>query len=878
MTTRTLPTGTVTLLLTDIEGSTVALRELGADYGASLELHRALVRDAVERHGGVEVDTQGDAFLIAFARADDALDTAGALTRSLDAVDWPHGVPLRARLGIHTGQPERAAEGYVGLDLHRAARICSSANGGQVVVSAATRALGGDRVFVDLGHHLLKGFNDPERLFQLVVEEGASFPPLRTKAATNLPAVPNAFVNRDAELAELRRLLVGGTRLVTLVGSGGAGKSRLALEAAHAILGDLAHGVHLTRLAPIDDPDLVPAAIATALGIAPGENASEAVVDFLRERESLLVLDNLEHLPAAAAFVGLLIDEAPRLSVIATSRGPLRIAGEHVIPVDPLLEDPAMRLFAERARSADGRFTLDDRVEEDVREVCRRVDGLPLAIEIAAARVTSVSVRDMAAGIGFSLRTSGARDAADRHRTLEAAISWGTSILDESLRRLHASLAVFQGRFTPEAAAFAFGASHDDLAALVEAALLRRVDDGGTTRLGMLRTVREFALERLMEAGRLAETRERRALWIENLASRAADTLDEVDPAAWLAELEHWLPDIRATLRDASSAGDHARCVRITAALERFWRARGDVDEARVLLAAALAAAPPDEPEARARAAWTLARLTIAQGDPRGARIPLLEALALFESVGASRDTAFALTELAWVALDLGELEEADSRASTALQVARAAEDERAASSALSARATVASERGEAAAARSYAEESLAIRRRLGDRQLIANATLTLGSAALADDDLDAASVSLAECLELATEIGDALHEAGARCCLGEIAALRGDRVGAVGQLLPALASFVRLGNDAAAAECLVALAATLDDPAAAGRMLGAATAARERVGVAPLPVERRLEERARSIVPPGSADESAGRQLSPVEAALLAGADPTRI
>jgi tetratricopeptide (TPR) repeat protein len=546
-----------------------------------------------------------------------------------------------------------------------------------------------------------------------------------------------------------------------------------------------------------------------------------------------------------------------------------------VLEVEPLDEPAAVELFAERARRADARFVLDERTEDDVRAVCRRVDGLPLAIEIVAARVVSVSVQDMAEGLGFGLATTGASDAPDRHRTLEAAIEWGAGILDERLRALHASLGAFQSRFTPEAAAFAFGATFDDLDALVRSALLRRVDEGGPTRLAMLQTVREFARDRLAADARSEEARARRAAWIEELAARAAPSLDAEDPGPWLVELEQWAPDIRATLREAVHRGDHARCIRITSSLERFWRARGEVGEARTILAGALAASPPDDPAARARASWTLARLAAAQGDARGAQGPLREALSLYQAGGFARETAFALTELAWGALDLGELPEAEARAEEALAVARAAADARATSSALSARATIASERGDRSTARACAEESLAIRRRLGDRQLVANAALTLGSAALAEGDLDGAQTALEECLELAVAMGDVLHAAGARCCLGEIAALRGEHDAAAEQLLPALAAFVRLGNDAAAAECLVALAATRGDDTGAARLLGAAAAARERLGVAPVPTERRLEQRIRRRLRDASVDDRAGRDLSLVEAALLAGVDP---
>ncbi|MGL6280083.1 MAG: ATP-binding protein, partial [Gaiella sp.] len=498
MTALELPEGTVTLLLTDVEGSTAALHALGSDYAASLALHRRVVLEVAAAHGGVEVDSQGDSFLIAFDRAEPALAAAAAIVAELESADWPAGVVLRARVGVHTGELERVGERYVGLELHRAARIGAAAHGGQVVVSAATRALGGDRAFLDLGHHRLKGFDRPERLFQLVDPAGRKFAPLRAQTARTLPRVPGTFVDRIDEVALIESLLRGGARIVTLTGAGGAGKSRLALEVAHRANDGFAHGAAFVRIGAVEQADDVPVEIADALGIPAGERPVEAVLEHLRERRVLLVLDNLEHVgDAAAALVAHLVRETERLAVLGTSRSPLRVAGEHVVDVAPLPEQEAVELFADRARSADHRFSLDERSTPDVRKICRRVDGLPLAIEIVAARIRSFSLSDLAAGLGFDLRTEGATDAPERHRTLEAAIAWGTANLEEDQRRLHAQLGVFQSRFTPEAAAFAFGASPDDLDGLVHAALLRRVDAEGPTRLAMLQTVRAFALDRL---------------------------------------------------------------------------------------------------------------------------------------------------------------------------------------------------------------------------------------------------------------------------------------------------------------------------------------------------------------------------------------------
>jgi predicted ATPase/class 3 adenylate cyclase len=873
------PTGTVTLLFTDVEGSTAAVRALGSTYAESLALHRTIIRDAFARRGGVEIDTQGDAFMVAFERVGDALRSARDAQQELAGARWPDGVSLRVRMGIHTGAPVRAEHGYVGLDVHLAARICAAAHGGQIVLSTVTRALARneeDLDFVDLGRHQLKDFGE-EQLFQLRASDSEPvYPPLRTATATNLPALRGPTIGREPELAELDQLLRSDVQLVTLVGPGGAGKSRLAIEAARAQVGQFAHGVQLVRLAPIDDAALVAAEIGRAVGIVDVESPRESLFDFLGNRELLLVLDNLEHLPEAAPLVGELVDAAPDVTVLCTSRGPLRLSRERVVRVEPLGDDAAVDLFLERARTMDSRFSLHEEDMDAARGLCRSLDGLPLAIEIAAARVGTLTVHDLAAQVSACLAGEGARDLPDRQRTLAATLSWSYQLLSPEHRSLHQRLAILQGRFTPQAAQVGFGAGIDDLETLVEAALLRRSDAGTHTWLGMLRTVRELALERLTPE-EFDRARAMRDAWLDDLVERAKDELGGSDPAEWLRELDEWLPDVRASLEDARRTGDHERVIRMVSSLERFWRAHLHVGEVRQTLAGALAAAPPDDLHLRARALWTLARLAAAQGEAVAAEGPLKEALALYRELGAQREVSFALTELAWMSLDTGDLDLAERQADEALDNARAADDERAASSALNALAFLATERADPKRARALALESLEIRRRIGDRLLVADAALTAGTAALADGDLDGAELVLRECLELARAVGDALHEGGALCGLGEAAILRGEAVEARAPLLAALGIFVQLGNEAIAAECLVALALTEEGERGA-QLLGAAVAARERAAVTPVAIERTLESAARERF--GGFEEALrdGGRLTIVDAALLAGVEPALV
>jgi len=874
-----LPTGTVTLLFTDVEGSTAALHALGTSYGDALALHRALIREVIASHGGVEVDTQGDAFLVAFGSADGALNAARDAQRALASAVWPGDTELRVRMGIHTGEPELRDRGYVGLDVHRGARICAAAHGGQIVLSSVTRSLAREESglsFVDLGRHRLRDVGD-ERLFQLVgPDPDAAFPPLRTSTASNLPVLRGPTIGRVEALAELGDLLRSGARLVTLVGPGGAGKSRLAIEAARALVGDLAHGVHLVRLAAIDAPELVAAEIARSLEIQDQRDVEEALFDYLADRELLLVLDNFEHLTRAAPFVSDLVERSDRLVVLGTSRSPLHLSHERVVVVDPLDEDAAVELFVERARTADSHFRLDPADEPVLRELCGRLDGLPLAIEIAAARAGVLTVHDLASQMQTWLGAAAAHDLPERQRTLAATLAWSYAILSPEHRSLHARLAVFQGRFTPRAAFVGFGASIEDLETLVSAALLRRADSGPRTGLVMLRTVRELALDRL-EPAEFDRARGERDGWLDDLVERASEELGGADPGEWLTELESWLPDLRASLEDARRAGDHERIIRMVSSLERFWRAHLHVDEVRQVLAAALAAAPPEDVRLRARALWTLARLAAAQGEAVAAAGPLREALELYRALGAGREVSFALTELAWMSLDTGDLDLAERQASEALDNARTVRDERAASSALNALAFLATERAEPARARALALESLEIRRRIGDRLLIADAALTAGTAALADGDLHDAEHAFRECLELARAVGDALHQGGALCGLGEAAVLRGEPEGARALLLEALGIFAQLGNEAIAAECLVALALTEEGERGAQR-LGAALAARERAGVTAVAVERQLETEARERFERFPDAIREGRRLSVVEAALAAGVEPALV
>jgi len=442
---RELPSGTVTFLFTDVEGSTKLLHELGAErYAGTLAEHRRVLRGAFAAHGGVEVDTQGDAFFVAFATARAALAAAEQAQAQL-------AVPVR--MGIHTGTPLLGEEGYVGVDVHRAARIAAAGHGGQVLVSASTASLI-DRGLRDLGEHRLKDLSAPERIYQAGEEE---FPPLKTLYRTNLPMAAYPLIGREPELAEVLSLLRDGTRLVTVTGPGGTGKTRFALQAAAELADEFADGVFWVPLQALTDANLVLPAVAQAL------DARGDLETFLRERHTLLLLDNFEHVLDAAREVAELVTTCPRLRLLVTSRAPLRIAGEHDLPLDPLPDGDANALFVERALAAGRRVEAD----ETVVALCRRLDNLPLALELAAARTKHLDPAALLDRLDRTLPvlTGGRRDAPERQRTLRATIEWSYDLLDQEASRLFARLSVFAGTFSLESAEEVCDADLDALAA-----------------------------------------------------------------------------------------------------------------------------------------------------------------------------------------------------------------------------------------------------------------------------------------------------------------------------------------------------------------------------------------------------------------------------
>ena len=682
------PTGTVTLLFSDVEDSTSRLAELGVDrYHAALEEHRRLLRDAAAGHSGHEFGAAGDALFIAFASAQDAIRSAVVAQCALNDHAWAAGRPLRVRMGLHTCEVTATADDYVGMGVHCVSRICAAGHGGQVLLSHTTRSLLADAAGFavrDLGEHLLKGLPEPQRLYQLLDPRLQSdFPSLRTarKRPLNLPSESTRFVGRARELRAIcEALRRADVRLLTLTGPGGTGKTRLSVQAAEELAGDFAHGVFFVPLAAIEDAALVLPAIAQALGVSAA--AGQSLSAYLAEKTILIVLDNFEQVIAAGRELASLLAQAPRVKCLVTSREPLHLAGEHAYPVSPLsvpeprrlpslaalAEYESVALFVERAQAASPGFALTADNAQAVVEICQRLDGLPLAIELAAARTRLLSPAAMVKRLTerLTLLAGGARDVPQRQQTIRNAIAWSYDLLDERERALFARLGVFAGGFTLEAAEAVCETSMNDVAGLVDKSLVRR--DG--ERLGMLDTIRDFALEKLSERDLADTVRDRHAAYFEKLAEDAGRQRGEREKDCLdLLETEH--DNLRAAL-DRLRASAPGRFLRLAGALGWFWHLHSHFAEGRAYLAEALAATSVHD-ETRARALSAAGELAAWTGDLATARTSMEEAAAIWREAGREREIGLTLVELGWGYFYGGEDDAARRCMEESLRIAKAA-------------------------------------------------------------------------------------------------------------------------------------------------------------------------------------------------------------
>jgi predicted ATPase len=641
-----LPSGTVTFLFTDVEGSTKLLSELGEEgYADALAEHRRVIREACAAEDGVEVDTQGDAFFFAFPTAPGALAAAEAFTERLAASG-----PIKVRVGLHTGTPLLGAEGYVGHDLHRAARIAAAGHGGQVVLSGATAQLI-ETELNHLGEHRFKDIAEPVPIFQLGEER---FPPLKTISNTNLPRPASSFLGREVELREVVSRIEQGARLVTLTGPGGTGKTRLALEAATTLVPSYKAGVFWVGLASLRDPALVTETIAQTLG------AKDGLAEHIAERELLLLLDNLEQVIDAAPELASLLSACPNLTLLVTSRELLRVQGEVEYPVPPLATPEAVDLFCARAQLEPS---------EEIAELCMRLDSLPLAVELAAARTKALTPAQILERLSSRLDLlKGGRDADPRQQTLRATIEWSYELLSTDEQELFARLSVFVGGCTLDAAEEVCDADLDTLQSLIGKSLLQRRMGAAGPRLWMFETICEYAGEQLELRDEVDDIARRHFDYCLRLSGPLPRMFEEGTPDVTLFDK---LDDERDNLRAAFAwalGGEADLALDLAGLLGWYWHRRGSYAEGREKLAVALGAATEAAPRVYARARWMAGLLASMQGDLDVAGDDLQQALALYRQLGDESGQGYVLNSLALVALWRGDQPEATRLLEEALE------------------------------------------------------------------------------------------------------------------------------------------------------------------------------------------------------------------
>jgi predicted ATPase/class 3 adenylate cyclase/DNA-binding CsgD family transcriptional regulator len=934
-------TGTVTLLFTDIEGSTRLLEQLGESYPSVLSECRALLRAAFREHHGYEVDTQGDSFFVAFARASDAISAAVAAQQALATHPWPEGVTVRVRMGLHTGEPELVSEGYVGLDVHRAARIMSAGHGGQVLLSQTTRDLVEhdlpDGVSLrDLGEHRLKDLQRPTLLYQLVISDlPAEFPPLKTLDVcfNNLPVQLTPLIGREQEVAAVQHLLQReDVHLVTLSGPGGIGKTRLGLQVAAELSESFADGVFFVDffvdLAPLSTPSLVISTIAQTLGIqeAAGQSLLERLKEALRQKQLLLVLDNFEQVVSAAPQLVELLAACPKLKLLVTSREVLHLSAEHEFAVPPLaLPDPthlpelaalahyaAVALFLQRAQAVKPDFQVTAANARAIAEICVQLDGLPLALELAAARVKLFPPQALLVRLGQRLQvlTSGARDAPMRQQSLRNTLAWSYDLLPAEEQQLFRRLSVFVGGCTLEAieavcetldGGDGAGQVLDRVASLIDKSLLQQTEqESNEPRLVMLETIREYGLEVLAVSGEMEITRQAHALYYLTLAEAAEPELVGQQQAMWLERWEQEHDNLRAAMRWSleQEGGDEGgqrkeMALRLSAALRRFWLMHGHISEGRSFLEQALTASRGMLASVRANALLAAASLAVyvddydqveklceeslalyrelgdkagiafslyllgpaasTTGNPTVARIQTEEALVLFTEVGDKDGIAWSLNNLAWFVNEQGEYARAQALFKKRLAMHKAQGNKRGIAWALFHLAWVLFvSQGALATAHSLLEEGLALVRELGDKGGISQCLSLSGRLALSQGDTTAGRLLLEESMMLSREIGSQWGIAQPLAILAQVEASQGDLAAARTLYEESLTIARERNYKDLFPPCLEGLAEVVGvqgEPAWAAQLWGTAETLRESMGTPLPPVYRAAYDRSVAAV-----------------------------
>jgi predicted ATPase/class 3 adenylate cyclase len=782
-----LPSGTVTFLFTDVEGSTRLLDELGAErYADALAEHRRIVREVCGVRGGAEVDTQGDAFFVAFPTAQEALDAARAIVDGLDPG------PIRVRIGLHTGTPIVTEEGYVGQDVHRAARIAASGHGGQVLVSSSTKALLDGETLRDLGEHRFKDLAEAERVFQLGDGE---FPPLRSLYRTNLPVPATSFLGRRQELDAVAALLSADhVRLLTLTGPGGTGKTRLAVQAAAEVAEAYPDGIWWVPLGSLRTVHHVVPALADALAVEklPGLDLAHAVAARLDGRRALLLLDNAEHLLPDAAHEIARLRDVPGPTLVVTSRERLRLQGEHVYAVPPLAHQDGVELFVSRARALDRELLPSAAIDE----LCSRLDHLPLALELAAARTIVFSPGQLLERLSQRLDLLQAGlDADPRQQTLRATIEWSHGLLDQAEQALFRRLSVFVGGCAYDAAEEVCGASPDALQSLVDKSLLRRRETE-PPRFWMLETIRELAVEHLDASGERAEVRRRHAEHYLGVARESKMDAEAVGPQRHDLVIPE-RDNLRAALAWSLETEELELGLELFVSLENYWAT--SAPEEGLEWAAALLADRGDADE------HLVARVLRVQGGMQNAT---------------------------------GQVDDSERSWDEAMAILRRIGDERGIAILLHRYSNTAIRRGDVARVRTFAEESLAAHRRAGGfPKGEAQALSSLAWVARQEGDLQRALELLDESGRMCDEVGFRWWRAGTLANAGDVLVELGRIDEARSRVQQALGMSRSMHDRFGVVyelRLLAEIAAAAGDLRRAGVLLGATEAEHQRAAVGP--------------------------------------------
>lgn len=917
-----LPSGTVTFLFTDVEGSTRLMERHPEAYRNAITQHHTILYGAVGQNRGSVFETVGDAVYAAFASPRDAVAAALRAQHDLHAASWGEVGPLRVRMGLHTGEVERQGNHYFGAALYRCARLTDAAHGGQVLLSSATaglvqEALPAGTDLRDLGPHRLKDLQRSERVFQLVAPGLAvDFPALRTLESfpNNLPVQPTPLIGREREVVRARGLLPHPeTRLLTLTGPGGVGKTRLGLQIAADVLREFPDGTFFVDLAPVISSDLVIPSIAKTLSIQEATNRPilDSLKEYLRERQLLLVLDNFEHVLAAAAQVADLLSTCPRLKALVTSREALHLRGERQFPVpslslpdrarresvDQLTRHEAILLFIARAQAVKPDFTVSSENADAIAEVCHRLDGLPLAIELAAARVNVFSPEALLARLEHRLTvlTSGPRDLPVRQQTLRQSIAWSYDLLTPGEQMLYRRLAVFVGGCTLTAAeAVVRGVGPDPsldvvngMASLVDKSLLRQEEKAGELRFRMLETIREYALERLTAAGEAVRFHRANAEYYLALAEQTEPGLvGGSHQAEWLDRLTEDHDNLRAVLAWFARHGPADYGLRLAAALARFWRVRGYFAEGRERMVELLALpmAQTRSPT-RAKVLHAAGLFASHQGEYVQARALFEESLDINRELGDGGGVGWALIDLGIVTRYEGKHAVAKSLLEESLALVKQTGDTKGMAAALGNLGLIARDVGDADLAESHLEKSLALWRDLGDRVGIGWTLTGLAMIARAKGKFDVAKVCTDESLAVWRELGDRQNTANVLSTAARLARDQGEYASARARLAESLLIFKDLGDRRGLAfvlEGFAGLAADEAQPFRAQCLAESAAALRRIIGASPPPawradLERSLEAVSRGVRRDTIQEANArGRSMTLPEAIAFALEDPS--